>query len=69
MATTVKEKVLRIGPELKAEIVHSIREVLDDPDFGLKLSAKAKRRLNQARRSPGATIPLTELKRRFRYRG
>lgn len=44
MATATK-KFKHITPELKAFIVESVHTVLTDPDFGLELTDKFKRRL------------------------
>lgn len=54
-----------IDPRLRAYIAESVREVLDDPDFGLELSAKAKRRLKQAQTSSAKGISLETLLKRY----
>ena len=55
----------KISPRLKAYIAESVREVLDDPDFGLELSATAKRRLKQAQKSSAKGISLATLLKRY----
>jgi len=52
-------------PELKAFITTSIKEVLEDPDFGLELSESTKRRLHAAKNKKGKYISHTELKKRL----
>ena len=61
----VSTKSDHINPRLKAYIAESVREILDDPDFGLELSATAKRRLKEARRSSAKGIPLVTLLKRY----
>lgn len=43
---SIKEK---IPAAIKAAITHAVYEIVNDPDFGLELSDKAKRRLNKAK--------------------
>ncbi len=54
-----------IEPKLRAYIAESVREVLDDPDFGLELSAAAKRRLKEAQTSSGKGIPLATILKKY----
>lgn len=54
-----------ISPDLKAFIVESVYGVLEDPDFGMDLSAETKRRLRAAQTKKQKTIPLSEIKRKF----
>ena len=51
--------------ELKALIVQAVYEVLQDPDFGLELTEKVKKRLRAARASEERTIPLLEIKKKY----
>ncbi|MBI3442293.1 MAG: hypothetical protein HY007_00790 [Candidatus Sungbacteria bacterium] len=51
--------------EIKALIAGMIFEVLNDPDFGLELSEKAKSRLRRARMQKTKTVPLFEIKKRY----
>lgn len=61
----VSLKSKNIEPRLRAYIAESVREMLDDPDFGLELSATAKRRLKKAQASSAKGIPLTTLLKRY----
>ena len=63
--TVTMPKHRNIQPELKAFIAHSIREILDDPDFGLELSETTKRRLRVAKNKKQKWISHTELKKRL----
>ena len=58
-------KSKNIEPRLRAYIAESVREVLDDPDFGLELSEKAKRRLMAAQASSAKGIPLETILKRY----
>ena len=51
--------------EIKSFVVQAIEEVLSDPDFGLELSEKAKKRLGYARISKKKNIPFSEIKRKY----
>lgn len=59
----IKERGLE--PKTKAFIVEAIKEVLEDSDFGLELSEKAKGRLREASRAPKKLIPLSEIRKRY----
>lgn len=61
MATTKKPV---FPAELKAYVAHSIREILEDPDFGLELTEKAKRRL-RAFSKTNRRIPLSDILKRY----
>ena len=50
---------------LKPLIIQAVEEVLGDPDFGLELTDKAKRRLRVAKKQNGVTIPLSQIKNRY----
>jgi len=63
MATTTIPK--KLTKEVKAFVIQTIYEVLNDPDFGLELSGKAKKRLRQALISKQKTIPFSEIKKRY----
>lgn len=64
MAVTMT-KHRNIQPELKAFIAHSIREILDDPDFGLELTEATKRRLRAAKSKKQKWISHAEVKKRL----
>ena len=51
--------------EIKTLVIQAVQEILSDPDFGLKLSEKAKKRLLQANTSKGKTAPLSEIKKKY----
>lgn len=55
----------KITGETRALIAQSVQEVLEDPDFGLVLSGRAKTRLQHARVSKGKTISLSEVKKKY----
>lgn len=63
MATTAKHKTL--NPELKAFITTSIKEMLDDPDFGLELTETTKRRLRAAQAKKKKWVSHAELKKKL----
>lgn len=62
----VATKKKDIEPKLRAYIAESVREVLDDPDFGLELSAVAKRRLREAQTQPRKYISLATVLKQYR---
>ena len=62
MSTTIKN---HINPDLKAFIATSIKEVLDDPDFGLELSEATKRRLRATKTKKQKWISHTNLKKKL----
>ena len=54
--------------DLKAFIATSIKEVLDDPDFGLELTEATKRRLRSAKNKKQKWVSHAELKKRLYWR-
>ena len=62
---TATQKRDSITPELKAFIAHSIREILDDPDYGLELKESFKKKLRAAQKSKDKGIPLAEIRRKY----
>lgn len=54
-----------LNKEVKTFIVQTVNEVLNDPDFGLELSEKAKKRLNQAGVFNQKTISFSEIKKKY----
>lgn len=50
---------------IRLEIIKALREILDDPDFGLEFTDYAKKRLRQAQKSKGKGIPLSEIKKKY----
>lgn len=63
MAMAIKTRAL--GPDLRAFIATSIKEVLDDPDLGLDLSTVTKRRLHAAKNKKQKWTSHAELKKRL----
>lgn len=52
--------------EIKPLIMRAIHEVLSDPDFGLELTERAKRRLRKARISRQRRgIPFSDIKKNY----
>ena len=51
--------------EVKTFIIQAVNEVLNDPDFGLELSEKAKKRLRQALISKRKTISFSEIRKKY----
>ena len=64
MATTTIPKK-ELTKEVKIFIVQAINEVLNDPDFGLELSEKAKKRLRQALTLKKKTISFSEIRGKY----
>ena len=60
---TISKKGVR--PEVKTLITRAVQEVLYDPDFGLELSERAKKRLSEARMSRQKGISFSEIKRKY----
>lgn len=58
-----------ITPQMRSLIAETVQEILADPDFGLELTAKAKRRLEAARhmmnRGSYKTTSLEEIKKKY----
>lgn len=63
MSTTTN--VRQLSQQIKTFIKQTVVEVLDDPDFGLVLTDKAKRRLRSAGQGHGVTTPLAKIKERY----
>lgn len=59
---SLKEQQLEITT--KAFIAQTVREILEDPDFGLEISASVKKRLIRSRLSK-KRVPLSEIKRKY----
>ena len=55
----------KVPQELKAAISREIMGILEDPDFGLDLTAYAKKRLLAAQKSKAKTIPFSEIKKKY----
>jgi len=55
----------KLEPRAKALVAEAVREVLEDPDFGFELTARAKRRLNEALRARGRGVPLAEIMAKY----
>ena len=50
---------------IRQEVIKVLREMLSDPDFGLELTAYAKKRLRQTMKSKGKGIPFSEIKKKY----
>jgi len=50
---------------LRPLIIEAVEEVLGDPDLGLELTEKTKRRLRAVKKQTGATIPFSQIKNRY----
>lgn len=50
---------------IRHEVVKALRDILEDPDFGLELTEYAKKRIRQAQKSKGKGIPLPKIKRKY----
>ncbi len=64
MATRLS-KEHKLEPKAKLFIVEAIREVLEDPDFGLELTAQAKKRLREAFDASKRRVSLSEIRRKY----
>jgi len=53
----------KMNIQIKALISRAVFEYFNDPDFGLELSAKAKKRLSNP--SKGKTISLEQIKKKY----
>ena len=63
MATATISK--KITKEMKTFIIQAIYEIISDPDFGLELNEKAKKRIRQALASKQKTISFSEIKKKY----
>ena len=64
MAIKTAKKVV-LEPELRSFIADAIREILDDPDFGLELSDRARERLDRAPAHKDKTISSSTIKEKY----
>ena len=55
----------KLNNRAKAFLLHALTEMVCDPDFGSELTAKAKRRLKNARNYGGKTVALPAIKRKY----
>ncbi len=55
----------KLPGEIKSLIAQTVIDVLNDPDFGLELTEKAKRRLRDASLPNKKMIPLSVIKRKY----
>jgi len=70
MATaTTKARGKMADLKLRAYVAESVREVLDDPDFGLELSDDFRRRLHLSEAKPQKYTPLATVMKRLRKDG
>ena len=54
----------RLEPGLKIYVASIVREVLEDPDFGLELSAQAKKRLRLVKKT-AKSVSFPEIKKKY----
>lgn len=59
---TVPKKLNR---EVKTFIVQAVNEILNDPDFGLRLTTNAKKRLRSITSAGQKIIPFQDIKRKY----
>ena len=65
MATEISINTTNLaGRRAKALIISVINELINDPDFGLELSPRAKKKLRAAAFSGKRNIPFSEIKKR-----
>jgi len=64
MTTEILKRQLA-NPEIKTFIIEAVQEILTDPDFGLGLTARARKRLQLASRPAKKTISLPEIKKKY----
>ncbi|OGG41011.1 hypothetical protein A2118_01875 [Candidatus Kaiserbacteria bacterium GWA2_50_9] len=62
---TMATKQHLLSPDIKAFIMESINDVLEDPDFGLELTEGFKKKLQVAKRSKVRTISLEEVRKKY----
>jgi len=55
----------KLSPQVKTFIVETVREVLEDPDFGLELRENFKKKLERRQRSQRKSVPLDEIVKRY----
>lgn len=63
--TTVARKQQPTRPEFKALVAHSVREILDDPDYGLELTENVKKKLRVAGRADGKGASLAQIREKY----
>ncbi len=62
MATVTFSK--KLNKEARVFIVHAVQEILSDPDFGLTVTAKVRKRLQNITIRKQPTISFSEIKKR-----
>ncbi|OGI65937.1 hypothetical protein A2914_01440 [Candidatus Nomurabacteria bacterium RIFCSPLOWO2_01_FULL_41_21] len=55
----------RIDNQIKALVSSAVFDVFNDPDYGLNLSAKAKKRLSTPSNKKNKTLSLNQIKRKY----
>jgi hypothetical protein len=65
MPTAVIAKNKKLSQEVKALVAQVVFEVLNDPDFGLRLSPTAKKRLTKVSSKKQTTISFADIKKRY----
>ncbi len=54
----------KMSNQIKALVSSAVFDVFNDPDFGLDLSTKAKKRLSISSKN-GKTFPLSQIKKKY----
>lgn len=54
-----------INAVIRSEIITALREIIDDPDFGLEFTEKAKKRLRKALITKEKGISFSEIKKKY----
>ncbi|MEJ0054126.1 MAG: hypothetical protein WDN10_05420 [bacterium] len=62
---SITAKSRKSDVRLRAYVAEMVREVLDDPDFGLELSGYARRRLAKAKKTRAKGIPLSAILKKY----
>jgi hypothetical protein len=64
MNTQTKTKD-KLSSTMRASIAEAVRDILEDPDFGLSLRDEVKQRLQKTAKSRQKGISLFEIKRKY----
>lgn len=55
----------QINIQLRREIISVLRDILDDPDFGLELTEGVKKRLTKSLASNKKGVSLSQIKKKY----
>ena len=59
------QKYTTVGIGFKVLVAHSVREILDDPDYGLELTEGFKKKLHSAQGFKGGGTPLSKIRNKY----